>query len=131
MADMRIVWRLAVTALAVWIVTKLGLDVDVYGGNGSWWGRALTFLGVAVILVIVNILVKPLVRVVTLPIRLLTLGLFSLIINWAMLVLASWLSTKTDFATLEVGGFWKTLLAAFVIAVITTILGGSTGHKGP
>lgn len=128
---MRILWRLAVTALAIWIVTKLGLDVDVYGGNGSWWGRALTFFGVAVILVVVNALVKPLVRVVTLPIRLLTLGLFSLVINWAMLVLASWISTKTDFATLEIGGFWKTLLAALVIAIIATVLGGSGGRKGP
>jgi len=127
---MRILWRLAVTALAIWIVTKLGLDVDVYGGNGSWWGRVLTFLGVAIILVVVNALVKPLIRVVTLPVRILTLGLFSLIINWAMLVLASWVSQKTDFATLEVGGFWKTLLAALVIAIITMIFGGSAGRKG-
>jgi putative membrane protein len=129
MASMRLLWRLAVTAFAIWVVTKCALDVVVYGGNGSWWGRTLTYLGVAIILVIVNILVKPLVRIVTIPIRILTLGLFSLIINWAMLVLTSWLSTKLDFATLEVGGFWKTLLAALVISVIVLVLGGSSRDK--
>jgi putative membrane protein len=118
-------WRISVTAVAVWIATKLPLDLVVYGGNGSWWGRLLTFLVVASILVLVNALVKPIVKLLTLPLRLLTLGLFGLVINWAMLVLASWISGKLDFATLDVGGFWKTLLAALVISVITTMLGGS------
>ncbi|MBN2177454.1 MAG: phage holin family protein [Demequinaceae bacterium] len=128
---MRFLWRLAVTAFAIWVTTELALDVVVYGGNGSWWGRVLTFLGVALLLVLVNALVKPFVKIVTIPVRILTLGLFSLVINWAMLVLASWLSTKFDFATLDVGGFWKTLLAALVISVITAILGGSGKKKGP
>jgi putative membrane protein len=118
-------WRISVTAFAVWVVTKFPLGVVVYGGNGLWWGRLLTFLGVALILVLINALVKPLVKLLTLPIRLLTLGLFGLVINWAMLVLASWISRKLGFATLEVGGFWHTLLAALVIAVITVLLGGS------
>jgi putative membrane protein len=129
MAAMKLLWRLLVTAFAIWVTTKCALDVVVHGGNGKWWGQALTYLGVAAILVVVNILVKPLVKIVTLPIRMLTLGLFSLVINWAMLVLASWLSKKLDFATLEVGGFWKTLLAALIISVIVLFLGGSSRGK--
>jgi putative membrane protein len=119
-------WRLVVTTFALWVVTKIGLDVEVYGGNGSWWGRILTFLGVGLILVLVNLLVKPIVKILTLPVRLLTLGLFSLVINWAMLALTAWISKSLDFATLTVGGFWKTLLAALVVAVITVMLGGNT-----
>lgn len=126
---MRFLWRLVVTAFAIWVTTKCSLEVVVHGGNGSWWGRVLTFLGVALILVVVNAIVKPLVKVVTIPVRILTLGLFSLIINWAMLALASWLSGKLDWATLEVGGFWKTLLAALIISVITMILGGGSKPK--
>lgn len=129
MTVMRLLWRLSVTAFAIWVTTKLALDVVVHGGNGKWWGQVLTYLGVAAIVVLVNALVKPLVKIVTLPIRILTLGLFSLVINWAMLVLASWLSTKLDFATLEIGGFWKTLLAALVISVIVLFLGGSSRRK--
>ena len=122
---MRLLWRLAVTAFAIWVTTKFSLHLAVYGGNGSWWGRTLTFLVVAAILVLVNTLVKPLLRAVTLPIQLLTLGLFALVINWAMLVLTSWISTQLDFATLKVGGFWETLLAALIISVISVILGGA------
>jgi putative membrane protein len=118
-------WRIFVNAFAVWIATLFPLDVVVHGGNGSWWGRLLTFLCVALILVLVNALVKPVVKLVTLPVRLLTLGLFALVINWAMLVLTSWISGKLDFATLDVGGFWKTLLAALIISVITLLLGGN------
>jgi putative membrane protein len=130
MAAMRFLWRIGVTAVAIWVTTKLALDIEVEGGNGTWWGRALTFLGVALILVTINAIVKPLVKALTAPIRILTLGLFSLVINWAMLVLASWLSEKLDFATLKVGDFWKTLLAALVISVIVMILGGGSKSKG-
>ena len=125
MVPMRLLWRLAVTAFAIWVTTNFSLHLAVHGGNGSWWGRTLTFLAVAAILVLVNALVKPLLRAITLPIQLLTLGLFALVINWAMLVLTSWISTKLGFATLKVGGFWETLLAALIISVISVILGGA------
>jgi putative membrane protein len=122
-------WRISATAIAIWVATILPLDVVVHGGNGSWWGRLLTFLVVGLVVVLVNSLIKPIVKLLTLPVRLLTLGLFSLVINWAMLVLAAWISSTFDFATLEVGGFWKTLLAALVISVVTALLGGSRVKK--
>jgi putative membrane protein len=73
--------------------------------------------------VAVNMIVKPIVNVVTLPVRILTLGLFALVINWAMLELTAWLTSHLPIGTLELGGFWKTLLAAFLIAIISVILG--------
>lgn len=116
-------FRSVITAVAVWIVTLLNLDVVVTGGNDTWWSRALVFLGVGAVLVAVNMIVKPIVKIVTLPIRILTLGLFALVINWAMLELTAWLTSHLPIGTLEVGGFWKTLLAAFLIAIISVILG--------
>jgi putative membrane protein len=116
-------FRSVITAVAVWIVTLLNLDVVVTGGNDTWWSRALVFLGVGAVLVAVNMIVKPIVNVVTLPVRILTLGLFALVINWAMLELTAWLTSHLPIGTLELGGFWKTLLAAFLIAIISVILG--------
>jgi putative membrane protein len=116
-------FRSAITAVAVWIVTLLNLDVVVTGGNDTWWSRTLVFLGVGAVLVAVNMIVKPIVNIVTLPVRILTLGLFALIINWAMLELTAWLTSHLPIGTLELGGFWKTLLAAFLIAIISVILG--------
>ncbi len=122
-------FRVVVTAAAVWIVTLLPLDVAVTGGNEAWWSRVLVYLGIAAILVLVTMIVKPIVNLLTLPLRILTLGLFSLIINWAMLELTSWFTGKLSFGTLELGGFWKTLLAAFAIAVISVLLGSATKKK--
>ncbi len=116
-------FRSVITAVAVWIVSLLHLDVVVTGGNDTWWSRTLVFLGVGAVLVAVNMIVKPIVNLLTLPLRILTLGLFALVINWAMLELTAWLTSHLPIGTLELGGFWKTLLAAFLIAIISVILG--------
>ena len=116
-------FRSVITAVAVWIVTLLNLDVVVTGGNDTWWSRTLVFLGVGAVLVAVNMIVKPIVNIVTLPVRILTLGLFALVINWAMLELTAWLTSHLPIGTLQLGGFWKTLFAAFLIAIISVILG--------
>ncbi len=126
---MYFVIRTIATSVAVWIVTLLPLEVVVTGGNESWWSRALVFLGVGAIMVLVNMLVKPIVKVLTFPLRILTLGLFALIINWAMLELAAWLTSKVSFGTLELGGFWKSVLAALLIAIISVMLGASKKKK--
>jgi putative membrane protein len=115
--------RSVITAVAVWIVSLLNLDLVVTGGNDTWWSGALVYLGVGAVLVAVNMIVKPIVNLLTLPLRILTLGLFALVINWAMLELTSWLTSHLPIGTLELGGFWKTLLAAFLIAIISVILG--------
>lgn len=123
---MGFLFRIIATAVAIWIVTLLPLDLVVTGGDGGgWWARPVIFLGVAAILVLINMLVKPVVNLLTLPIRLLTLGLFALIVNWAMLWLTSWLTKNLSFGTLEIGGFWKTMFAALLIAIITVLLGGA------
>jgi len=126
---MYFVIRVIATAVAVWLVTLLPLDVAVTGGNESWWSRALVYLGVGAIMVLVNMLVKPIVNVLTLPVRILTLGLFALVINWAMLELSAWITSKVSFGTLELGGFWKTVLAAFLIAIISVLLGANKKKK--
>jgi putative membrane protein len=130
MAAMRFIMRFIATALGVWLVTALPLDVLVEGGDGSGFQRVLVFLGVAGILTLVNGLVKPVVNFFTLPVRVLTLGLFSLVVSWAMLTLTAWITSKFSFGTLEVGGFWKTLLAALVIAIITGVFGKVVPKRG-
>lgn len=120
---MRFVLKSAIAAVAVWVATELPLDVAVTGGeSGDWWHRPLVFLAIGVVLVLLNAIVKPLIKVLTLPVQILTLGLFSFVIAWFILWLTSWITDKLDFATLTVGGFWKTLLAAIVIAIVTGVL---------
>lgn len=121
---MRFLLRVAITALAVWLVTLLPLEVVVEGGDGEWWQRAGVFLLVGLVIVLLNAIIKPIVNALTLPLRILTLGLFGLIVAWFMLWLAAWFTSTSlvPWGTLSIGGFWRTLLAALVIAIVTAIL---------
>ena len=122
MTNMKFVMRTIVVAIAIWVVTKLPLDVSVEGGDAEWWQRVGVFLLIAALITLLTMVVKPIVDVLTLPIRILTLGLFSIVIAWFMLWLTAWLSQHIPWVTLEIGGFWKTVLAAIVLAIVTGLL---------
>jgi putative membrane protein len=95
----------AAVVVAAWIVP--GVDVE-----GGFWSVLL----VAAILGLVNVILGTFLRVLTLPLMIFTLGLFSIVIN--MIVL--WVTTLlTD--RLEIDGFWAYFLAALVIAVVTAL----------
>ncbi|MEX2430328.1 MAG: phage holin family protein, partial [Dehalococcoidia bacterium] len=71
---------------------------------------------------ILNVFVKPLLVMVSLPITILTLGLFLIIINTVLLLLAEWLVTAfTDFQFV-VDGFWAAVFGAIIISVVTFIV---------
>jgi len=121
---MRFVLRSAITAFAVWLVTLLPFEVAVIGGESEWWLRLLVFLGVGVVIEALNSFVRPILTFLSLPFLILTLGLFSLIISWAILWLAGWVTSWWDGGIgITLGGFWDTFWAALVLAIITGILG--------
>lgn len=117
---MRFLIKTACTAFALWIVTLLPLDVAVTGDQ-TGWSRVLVFLAVGAVIAGLNAVVKPILKVLSIPVLILTLGLFSLIITWFILWLAAWITSSFSFASLTIGGFWKSLLAALIIAIITAI----------
>ncbi|MDN4475150.1 phage holin family protein [Demequina sp. SYSU T00192] len=119
---MRFVLVSAITAVAVWLVTLLPLDIAVEGGDGGTWARIGVFLLVGAVMAAANLLIKPIVDVLSLPIKILTLGLFALVTAWFMLWLTAWLTTLVPWAELTIGAFWETLLAALLISLITAIL---------
>ena len=119
---MRFVLLSAITAVAVWLVTFLPLGVEVDGGETGTWARIGVFLLVGAVMTLANLLIRPVVDLLTLPVKILTLGLFSLVVAWFMLWLTAWLSTLVPWAELTIGGFWQTVFAALVISIITAIL---------
>jgi putative membrane protein len=106
---MTIVLRLLLTAAAVWVVAELVGGIDVRGG-------AVDYLVIAVIFALVNLLVKPVVQLLSLPFILLTLGLFLIVVNAAMLGLTAALTTR-----LTVDGIGSALLGALVISAVTWV----------
>jgi putative membrane protein len=114
MIDTKLLLRWVCTAIAIFAAVKLlpGLYF-----NGPWWQLGI----VALIFGLLNALVRPILALLTCPLILLTLGLFILVINAAML----WLTAKSsevlgiDF---RVSGFWSAFWGALVISVISAIL---------
>jgi len=105
--------RFAVNVAALWVAQALvrGFDIDTAG--------ALVFG--AIIFGVVNALIRPVVAMFSCFLTLLTLGLFTLIINTAMLGLTAWLAGKFDLA-FHVDGFIAAFLGALVISLVSTIL---------
>jgi len=124
---MKFILSTIVTAVAVWIATLLPFDLVVTGGEAEWWTRVLAFLAIGAVIVLLNMIVRPVISALALPITILTLGLFSLVISWFILWLTAWLSEQVDFLNLSIGGFWQTLLAALVIGIASAIMGALVG----
>ena len=102
-----------------WLVSALAIIIASYLIPGV----AVTLVGalvLAVVLGLINLFIKPLIFILTLPITIVTLGLFSLVINALMILLAA--KIVPDFT---VSGFWPAFWFSFVLSLINTLF-----HKG-
>lgn len=114
--------RLVINAVAIWLAANWIVGIDIISsGKGTWWD-ILVLLGVAAVFTLVNALVKPLVKLLSLPLVILTLGLFLLVINALMLKLTAVITETTDYG-LRVDGFWAAIWGAILITIVNWVLG--------
>ena len=103
-------------AIAIAITAWLLPGVTVQGAGSQW---VINLLLVAAVLGLINTFIRPIVMFFTCPLVILTLGLFTLVINALMLSLTDWLLPNI----LTVDGFWTTFFAALIISIISSLLG--------
>ena len=103
----------AALALATWLLDGMSIEGD------TWQEQIMPLLLVALIMGVIGAIVKPVVTFFSLPFVILTLGLFLLVINAWMLMLAGWVAGKADIG-FEVDGFWTALLGALIITLTTS-----------
>lgn len=128
---MRSFIRVLVSAFALWLTT---LIVGGSGNHGVWispinnneYGHIVTLLLVALIFGLVNGTLGRVVRFVSIPLYILTLGLFGLIVNGIMFAVVAWLSDLAGFG-LKIDGFWWGVLAALVLSILSGIMNGLLG----
>jgi putative membrane protein len=111
---MSLIIRLLVNAAALWVATRIVPGV-------TYRGDVLPFLGVALVFGIVNAFIRPVAKLLTFPIIILTLGLFALVVNGLMLWLTSALSGALGLG-FHVSGFWAALVGALVVSLVSTLL---------
>ncbi|MFC9154349.1 phage holin family protein [Streptomyces bauhiniae] len=102
-------------AVAVWLLDKITLTGDSTGKKVG------TLIVVALVFGLVNLLVKPVVKVLTFPLFILTLGLITLIVNALMLLLTSWVCGQLDLS-FHVEGFWTAVLGGLIISIVSWAL---------
>jgi putative membrane protein len=102
-------------AAAIWVLPGIALT----GATDS--DRAVTLVLVALVFGVVNAVVRPVVKLLSLPFIILTLGLLIFVINALMLLLTSWLSGQLGLG-FHVDGFWTAVLGAVIVAVATWVL---------
>lgn len=114
---MGVLIRFLINAAAIWLTASL-LDGISLAAADSTQGQLVVVAVVALVFTLVNMLVRPVVKLLSLPLYILTLGLFSLVVNALMLMLTGWLTQRTDYG-LYVDGFWDAVLGGLVIAVLS------------
>ncbi|WP_432036932.1 phage holin family protein [Streptomyces cucumeris] len=101
--------------VAIWLLKDITLTGDNTGR------KTLTLILVALVFGVVNVVVKPIVKVLAFPLFILTLGLITLVINALMLLLTSWVAGKLDL-TFHVEGFGTAVLGGLIISIVAWAL---------
>jgi putative membrane protein len=116
-----LILRIMINAFSIAVAVKI---VDGIVFAGEWW--KMIFVGA--VFGIVNAFIKPLVTLFTIPLIILTLGLFTFIVNTLMLLLTESLSVPLKLG-LEIQGFWPAFKGALIISIVSMFLSWVTGLK--
>jgi putative membrane protein len=111
---MQLLLRIAIGAAAAWLTVWL---VPGLHYSGEWW-RWLLF---GTVIGLINAVIKPVAKFLTLPIRIITLGLFTLVINVGLMTLAIWIANDVGVG-LTSDSIWAALLGGLVLTVVGSIL---------
>ena len=109
--------RILIVALGLWLATEFVPGIEI---KGAW-----TLLGAALLLGLVNAIMRPLLILLTLPITVLTLGLFLLVINAGTLALVAW-----AFDDFSIAGFWPAVLGAIIVSLTGWLASWFIGPRG-
>ena len=130
---MRAIIRILVSAFALWLTT---LIVGGSGDHGVWikpiesgeYGHLITLLLVALLFGLVNGTLGRIVRFVSIPLYIITFGLFGLIVNGIMIAVVAWISGLAGFG-LAVESFWWGVLGALVLSLLSGFMNSLLGTK--
>jgi len=112
--------KIAVNAVALWVAAWLLPGISF--GEGKFGSKFATVVLVALIFGLINAFIKPVVKFFSLPFILLTLGLFTFIVNAFMLQLTEWIAEPLGLSFTIAHFFWDAVLGALIITVVSMVL---------
>jgi putative membrane protein len=114
--------RVLVNGVALWVAASLIPGIHLADKAASTSGELVTIFWVALIFGLLNALIKPILTILSLPVIILTLGLFTLIVNAAMLQLTSWFAGKFSLDFHVDQFFWDAVLGSIIITIVSMLL---------
>ncbi|MGE0599548.1 MAG: phage holin family protein [Dehalococcoidia bacterium] len=103
--------RWLITAAAVWVAAQIVSGIHLEGWKST--------LFVALVLGLLNAYLKPLLVLGSLPALVMTLGIFLIFINTALLALTAWFAGKFDAIHFDIDGFWSAFFGAIIISIVS------------
>ena len=122
---MNFIIRWLVTAIAVGVAVWLVPGIEVTGGTETW--IAVAIFGLA--LSLINISIEPIMQLLSLPISIITLGIFYLVVNTLLLYVASWLANGIFNVGVDIATFGSAFVASIVISIVSGIMNSLLGTK--
>ena len=114
--------RVVVNGIALWVAALVVQGISLGEGDVSLGSKVLTIVLVALVFGVINAFIKPVVKLLSLPFVILTLGLFTFIVNAFMLQLTEWIAEPLGLAFSIDHFFWDAVLAAVVITFVSWVL---------
>lgn len=117
---MQFVFRVIANAIGLWLAAELigGITLET---DGTWQNTLVVVGVIALVFTLVNMIVRPIVKVLTFPLYILTLGLFFIVVNALMLLLTSKVTDWFNYG-LHIDGFGAAVLGSLVVSLISTIV---------
>jgi|SRR5690625_2355264 len=117
---MQFIFRIIANAVGIWLAGELlnGMTLET---DGTWQNALIVVVVIATVFTIVNTLIRPIIKVLTFPLYILTLGLFFLVVNAVMLLLTSAITNVFNYG-LHIDTFATAVLASILISLISTIV---------
>ncbi|MGL5867122.1 MAG: phage holin family protein [Dermatophilaceae bacterium] len=114
--------RVGVNAVALWVAALVVDGVDLAEDDTSLGSRLLTIVLVALLFGAINAVVAPIAKFFSFPLIVLTLGLFTFVVNALMLQITAWVSGPLGLAFTVDDFFWDAVLAALIITLVSWAL---------
>lgn len=123
------VLNVVAAAISLWVVVALVPGINIYPpATGQGWfspeSTTGTFVAIAIVFTLFNAIITPVLRMLGAPITCITLGLFALVINGAVLLMVAWIlnNTPLNLGTLTISGWWAAIFGAGIIGLVSSVV---------
>lgn len=121
---MNFIIRWIVTAISVAAAVWLVPGIEILSNSASW----VSIVFFALILSLINMSIKPILQILSLPVTVLTLGIFYLVVNTLLLYIAAWLANGLFGAGFYIASFGSAFVASIVISLVSALVNGLIGN---